>query len=160
MSVWACTLACYTSDMLSQGGPTVDGTYTSGGFLPFEEASYNAEDQAYVSSVPSLTTWGAEAWQAALAFKQVVDKIVAASGPNAVTRATILDGLRHIGAFTAGGWIGQTNLRDLSPCYLIMQIQNGKFVRAYPTQPGTFDCTPSNVVTVMMDPAAEAAKLK
>ena len=158
--VWGCTLACYTADMLSQGGSAVDGTYVATSFLPFEEASYNAEDQAYVSAVPSLTTWGAQAWQAGLAFKQVVDKIVATSGPNAVTRAAILDGLKNIGQFTAGGWMGTTNLRQLTPCFLVMQIQNGKFVRVYPAKPGTFDCDPANNVTVTMDPVAAGAQLK
>jgi hypothetical protein len=160
VKVWGCTLACYTPDMLSQGGSAVDGTYLSTMFLPFEEASYNAEDQAYVSNVPSLTTWGAQAWQAGLAFKQVVDKIVATSGPNAVTRAAILDGLKNIGQFTAGGWMGATNLRQLTPCFIVLQIQNGKFVRVYPTKPGTFDCDPGNNVTVTMDPVAAGAQLK
>jgi hypothetical protein len=158
--VWGCTIACYTSKMLSQGGPAVDGTYLTLNFLPFEEASYNADDQAYVSTVPSLTTWGAEAWQAGLAFQHVVDKIVAASGPNGVTRAAVLDGLKNIGPFTAGGWMGATNLRDESPCWLVMQIQNGKFVRVYPTKPGTFDCNPANDVTFNLDPVAAAAQLK
>jgi hypothetical protein len=160
VKVWGCTLACYTSDMLSQGGAAVNGTYLATSFLPFEEASSNAEDQAYVSSVPSLTTWGAQAWQAALAFTQVVDRIVAANGPNAVTRAAVLDGLRHIGQFTANGWIGATDLRDLTPCFIVLQIQDGKFVRVYPAQRGTFDCDPANNTTVTMDPVAAGAQLK
>ena len=160
VKVWGCTLACYTTDMLQQGGSAVDGTYLTLSFLPFEEASANTEDQAYVSSVPSRTTWGAEAWQAGLALKQVVDKIVAANGPNAVTRAAILDGLKNIGQFTADGWIGPTNLREESPCFIVMQIQGGKFVRVYPTQPGTFDCAPTNNMTVTLDPVAAAAGLK
>jgi hypothetical protein len=160
VKVWACTLACYTSTMLSEGGSAVDGTYLSIGFLPFEEAASNPQDQAYVSSVPSQTTWGAQGWQAALAFKQVIDKIVATGGPNAITRSAILNGLRTIGQFTADGWIGPTNLRDESPCFLVMRIQGGKFVRVYPTKPGTFDCNPANDVTITMDPAAAAARLK
>ena len=160
VDVWGCTLACYTPAMLSEGGSSVDGTYLSIGFLPFEEAGLNAQDQAYVSNSPSLTTWGAQAWQAGLAFQQVVNGIVKRGGPNAVTRSAILDGLKNIGQFTADGWIGPTNLREISPCFLLMQIQSGKFVRAYPTQPGTFDCSPSNDITVMIDPAVAAAQMK
>ena len=160
VKVWGCTLACYTPAMLSEGGSAVEGTYVAGGFLPFEEASLNAQDEAYVSNVPSLTTWGAEAWQAGLAFQQVVDKIVATDGPNAITRAAILDGLRNIGQFTADGWMGPTDLRSLSPCFLVMQIQGGKFVRSYPPTPGTFDCNPANLVTVNIDTAAAGAQLK
>jgi len=160
VKVWACSIACYTRNFLSQGGAAVEGTYVPMPFIPFEEASLNAQDEAYVSSVPSLTSWGAEAWQAGLAFEQVVNTIVAQSGPNAVTRAAILNGLKNIGQFTADGWIGATNLRTISPCYLMTQVQNDKFVRVYPTKPGTFDCNPSNDVTIMIDPVAAAAQLK
>ena len=160
VKVWGCTLACYTQDMLSAGGAAVDGTYLTSSFLPFEEASYNAQDQAYVSSVPTPSTWGAEAWQAGLAFKQVVDKIVATSGPNGITRAAILDGLKNIGQFTADGWLGTTSLRDETPCFMVMQIQGGKFVRVYPTKPGTLDCDPANDVTVNVDMVAAGANLR
>jgi len=160
VKVWGCTLACYTQTMLSEGGTAVDGTYVTSSFLPFEEASYNPQDQAYVSSVATPSTWGAEAWQAGLAFKQVVDKIVATSGPNGITRAAILDGLKNIGQFTADGWLGTTNLRDETPCFMVMQIQGGKFVRVYPTKPGTLDCDPANDVTVNVDMVAAGANLK
>jgi hypothetical protein len=160
IKVWGCTLACYTQDMLSEGGAAVEGTYLISSFLPFEEAAYNAQDRAYVSSVGSKTTWGAEAWQAGLAFKQVVDKIVATSGPNAITRAAILNGLKNIGQFTANGWVGTTNLRDESPCFVLMQIKGGKFVRVYPTKPGTFSCDPSNDITMSLDMVSAAAQLK
>jgi hypothetical protein len=160
VKVWACSIACYTPNELSQGGSAVNGTYVAMPFIPFEEANLNAQDEAYVSSVPSLTSWGAQAWQAGLAFEQVVNTIVAQSGPNAITRAAILNGLKNIGQFTADGWIGPTNLRGVSPCFMMMQIQNDKFVRIYPTKPGTFDCNPKNVVTIMIDPVAAAAKLQ
>ena len=41
-----------------------------------------------------------------------------------------------------------------------MQVQNGKYVRVYPTQPGTMDCNPSNLATLNVDPVAEGAKIK
>ena len=34
---------------------------------------------------------------------------------------------------------------------MLEQVQNGKFVRVWPTKKGTFDCTPSNHVTVKAD---------
>ena len=51
VKVWDCSIACYTKAFLAQGGSAVEGTYVSMGFLPFEEATYNAEDQAYVNAV-------------------------------------------------------------------------------------------------------------
>jgi len=65
--------------------------------------------------------------------------------------------------FTANGWLGAKSLQganSISPCFLIMQVRNGKFVRVYPTQPGTMDCSPSNLLTVTIDPVAAAAAIK
>jgi hypothetical protein len=159
VKIWACSLACYTANELSQGGSAVEGTYVWMAFLPFEEASYNAADAAYIANVPKPDSFGAQAWMAALAFQQVVNKIVATSGPNAITRASVLNGLKNIGQFDADGWMAPTDLRGFSPCFMMMQIQNGKYVRVYPAKPGTFDCSPSNVVSVNVDPVAAAAKL-
>jgi len=41
-----------------------------------------------------------------------------------------------------------------------MQVQHGRFVRVYPTKPGTMDCNPANLATVTVDAAAVAASLK
>jgi ABC-type branched-subunit amino acid transport system substrate-binding protein len=159
---WTCSLACYTKAMLAQGGSDVEGTYVWMQFLPFEEANLNPEATAYVNGVgPSkVDSFGAQAWQAGGAFKQVVDQIVAKDGPNAVTRTTVLAGLKNVKGFTDNGWIGETNLRGASPCYILMQIQNGKFVRVFPAKAGTLDCSASNLTTVTNDPIAEAAKIK
>jgi hypothetical protein len=164
VKVWACSLACYTKAFLAEGGADVEGTYLSMQFLPFEEAKYNAEDEAYVSSLGSkVDSFGANAWQAAGAFKAAVDSVVKQSGPNGVTRAAVLDALKGLTNFTDNGWMGGQSLKGqgaFSSCYLILQVQNGKFVRVYPTQPGTMDCKASNVTTFNVDPVAEAAKLK
>ena len=165
VKVWACSLACYTNAFIPQGGADVEGTQLALPFLPFEEASLNVAEQAFITALGSkVTSWGAQAWQAGLAFQQAIDNIVAKSGPNAVTRASLLSALKGLTDFTADGWLGPQPTPlvagQISPCYVMMQVQNGKFVRIYPTKPGTFDCTPSNVTTVTLDPAAEAAKLK
>ena len=164
VKVWACSLACYTKAFLAEGGADVEGTYLSMQFLPFEEAKYNAEDQAYVSALGSkVDSFGANAWQAAGAFKAAVDSVVKQSGPNGVTRAAVLGALKGITNFTDNGWMGGQSLKGsgaFSSCYLILQVQHGKFVRVYPSQPGTMDCKSSNVTTINVDPVAEAAKLK
>jgi hypothetical protein len=164
VKVWACSLACYTNAFLGEGGADVEGTYIFMSFLPFEEAKYNAEDQAYVNSLGSkVDSFGANAWQAAGAFKQAVDNVVKEKGPNGITRATVLDALHGITNFTDNGWTGGLSLKGtgaFSGCYLILQVQHGKYVRVYPTQPGTMDCKSSNITTVNVDPVAEAAKLK
>jgi hypothetical protein len=164
VKLWACSLACYTKLFLTQGGANVEGTYLWIQYLPIEEASYNAAEAAYVKAIGDKEiSWAAQAWQAALAFKQAADTIVKQSGPNALTRASLMTTLSGMTDFTADGWIGKKSLHGsgtYSPCFVIMQVQNGKFVRVYPTQPGTMDCNPSNIATPTVDPVAEAAKLK
>ncbi len=120
VKVWACSLACYTRAMLAQGGSDVEGTYMWMQFLPFEEANLNPEATAYVNGVGAnkVDSFGAQAWQAAVAFEQVVNAIVAKSGPNAITRSAILNGLKGETAFTANGWMGEKNLRGFSPCFV------------------------------------------
>ena len=165
VKVWACGISCYTNAFIPQGGADVEGTYVPLGFVPFEEATLNQADQAFVTALGSkVTSWGAQAWQAGLAFQQAIDNIVAKSGPNALTRASFLTAMKGLTNFTADGWLGPQPTPlvpgQISPCYVMMQVQNGKFVRVYPTKPGTMDCNPANISTLTLDPAAEAAKLK
>lgn len=162
VKVWACSLACYTKAFLSVGGADVDGTYMLMQFLPFEEADLNTEAAAYVTGVGAdkADSFGAQAWQAGVLFKQVVDGIVARAGPNAVTRKAILDGLANTKDFTANGWMGAKDLKGYSPCFVIMQVRNGAFTRVHPTAKGTLDCTADNVMTVTMDPAEEAKSIR
>jgi hypothetical protein len=165
VKVWGCTTACYTKAFLAQGGSDVEGTYVWLGFLPFEEASYNAEDQNYVNAVgPSkVDSFGANGWQAAVAFEDAVNAVVKSDGPNGLTRAALMTALKGMTHFDAHGWIGPKALQggpSISPCFMVAQVQNGKFVRVYPTKPGTMDCNPANNVTVTVDASAVAASLK
>ncbi len=159
--VWMCSLACYTGNMLEQGGDTVNGTWLSMQFLPFEEADTNAAAQAYLDAIGdgNEVSWGAQAWQASIAFQQVVNQIVADQGPNAITRANILAGLEGLDDFTADGWSGAKSLRGLSPCFLLMQIQDGAFVRVHPEERGTMDCDAGNIVQVTTEPVSAADQL-
>jgi hypothetical protein len=159
VDVWACSVACYTESFKSQGS-AVDGTYLSMTFLPFEEKDQNAEMAAYLDSVSEPSSWGAQAWQSAVLFQQVVDQIVETKGPNAITRANVLDGLANMGDFDANGWMAPKPLKGMSACQVIVQIEGGEFHRVYPEEPGTFACNPDDIVTIQIDPAAEAAKLR
>jgi ABC-type branched-subunit amino acid transport system substrate-binding protein len=157
---WTCGIACYTNDML-QDPTTAEGTVVWLNFLPFDEGDTNAELQAYLDSVGAdkANSFGAQAWQAAVAFQQVVDQIVATDGPNAITRAKILEGLASIQDFTANGWAGTKSLRGISNCYVMLTVHDGKFVRTWPEERGTLDCNPDNLVTVSAEPVSEAEAL-
>jgi ABC-type branched-subunit amino acid transport system substrate-binding protein len=163
VKVWACSLACYTQLFLDQGGADIEDTYLWMQFLPFEEADTNQALKAYVDAIggPDKTdSFGAQAWQAALAFQHVIDAIVEADGPNGITRVAILDGLKNIKDFDAGGWTGPNTLRGVSDCYVLMQVKGGAFTRVFPEEKGTLSCEPENVITVEIDTVAEAAKIQ
>ena len=162
VKVWGCSLACYTRAFLTTGGADVEDTYIWMQFLPFEEADVNAEVKAYVDSVGGIDkadSFGAQAWQAAVLFKQVVDGIVAKEGPNAITRAKILDGLKNTKDFNANGFAGTKDLKGFSNCFVMLQVKGGKFVRVYPAEKGKFDCDAANIATVTIDPVEEAKKI-
>jgi hypothetical protein len=108
-------------------------------------------------------SFGAAGWQAAVAFEDAVNAVVAKDGPNGLTRANLLTALHGLNNFSANGWLGTKTLQgpgSISPCFMVVQVQGGKFVRVYPAKPETMDCNPSNLVQVSTDPAAVAAALK
>jgi hypothetical protein len=159
VKVWACSIACYTT-AFAAGGASVEGTYLWVQFIPFEEADTNENLKAYLENVSDPVSFGANAWQAGLLFKQVIDQIVAKDGPNAITRSKILETLKATKTFDAGGWLGEKPLKGTSNCFVMLQVKNGKFERVFPRERGTMDCRPENLMTVTLDPAAEAAKIK
>ncbi len=52
---------------------------------------------------------------AGLASRQAVDRIVEAAGPNAITRASVIDALDNFGEFDANGWMGPKPPKGASP---------------------------------------------
>jgi len=162
VKVWACSLACYTPSFIANGGADVEGTYVWMQFLPFEEADANPEASNYVNAVgvDKVDSFGAQAWQAGVLFKQVIDGIVAKDGPNAITRQAILDGLAATKDFDANGWATPKDLKGFGNCFMVMQVKDGKFVRVFPAEKGKFECSPDNLVTETIDPAVESQKIK
>jgi len=151
--VWACGVACYTSNILQQGGPAVEGLYVWIPFLPFEEADTNEALDAYVTNVADgkIDYNGIASWEAAMAFQQVVNQIVVEQGPNAITRANLLAGLQALDDFDAGGIIGPRAMAAPNACFVMVQIQDGAFQRVYPEERGTLDCKPENLGTVTVN---------
>ncbi len=86
-------------------------------------------------------------------MSDAINKIVAASGVNGVTRQALFDQLDATTSFNAGGMLGKTNIaeREPSACYVLTQVKNGKFVRVTPSKKGTFDCNPKNAITIKAD---------
>lgn len=146
--IWDCTLQCYDNSLLSTGGAAVEGEYVSTLFLPFDEGSSNAALANFLKYVGQgkATGFAIQAYASGLLLGQAVDQVVKSHGINGLTRKTAFEALNTINNFTAGGMIGTTNVaaRQVSPCFVLTQVQHGKFVRVYPTKKGTFDCNPRN----------------
>jgi ABC-type branched-subunit amino acid transport system substrate-binding protein len=157
---WVCSLACYTPDFTEQGGADVEGTWVWMQFIPFEEADTNEELAKFLEYMGTDTpqSWSAGAWASGVLLEQVVNELVAEGGPNNVTSELILERLQATGEFDANGWYGTINLDEggLSNCFALMQIQNGEYVRVFPEEPGTLDCSDDYLLSQPgLDAAAE-----
>ncbi len=159
--IWVCTIACYSQSIFEAGGDVIDGTYVTIFTIPFEEADTNPELQAYVDSVSNPSAFGLNSWASGVMLEDAVNSIVDSDGINAITRQTLLEQMSTITAFDAHGMLGTVNPagKVSGPCYVMLQIQDGAFVRVHPDDRGTFDCDPSNFATVTLDAAAESDKL-
>ena len=157
--IWMCQLACYTPSFL-EAGDLVENTYIWIWFLPFDEADTNQELADFMEAIdnPFPPAWAAGSWADGVLFEQVVNEIVAEGGPNALTRQAVLDGARNLTSYDVNGWwspADYTSTQNIMPCFMMMQVQDGAFVRVYPEERGELDCNPDNVISQTKDWGAE-----
>ncbi|HEY5171448.1 MAG TPA: ABC transporter substrate-binding protein [Acidimicrobiia bacterium] len=165
VKVWDCSLQCYDTRLISEGGSAVEGQYVWLNFLPFEDKGANATLDAFLKYDKTPDAFGAQAFIAGEIFAQAVNDAMKANSndPNAITRPNILTALRNMHNFDGGGMVPPIDIgrRLASTCLVGMQVQNGKFVRIDPVQPGTFDCENNEAgiakpaLTLTIDPAKE-----
>lgn len=149
---WDCSLTCYDPAFLKVGGADVEGQYTTINFLPFEEADQYPAVQSYLTELkrinPNAQINGLSVgtWIGGLLFGEAVQKVVKDKGVNALTRANLLSALHGIHDFDADGLTGPTDVGNKAGtrCFVLMQVQGGKFVRAYPSK--GIDCNADNAV--------------
>ncbi len=159
VKVWDCGTQCYSPQFLEQGGADVEGQYADTLYLPFLDAKERKANKMLANFVKytgknAAGGLGAPyAWVAAVAFRDAVNAIAAQSGVNGLTRKSLIAALSNIHDFDAEGMFGKIDLagRKASPCHVLSQVQNGKFVRIDPKKPGTFDCKKRNVIHVKLD---------
>jgi ABC-type branched-subunit amino acid transport system substrate-binding protein len=157
---WLCTLSCYTPAFINEGGADAEGVYVWSFFLPFEEAETNDELGAFMENIGTdfPPAWAAGAWIDGLLFEEAINTIVDRDGPNGITRQAVLDELSTITTFNAGGWWSDTDFtttNTIGSCFMIMQVQDGEYVRVHPEERGTLDCS-TDAVAVTADPDAFA----
>ncbi len=152
--IWVCTTACYNKTLHDQAD-TMDGTYVPMQFLPFEEPKSNAMLANFLKYVgpDKVDAFAAYAWVATMAFADAVKAVVAKDGVNGLTRSALFDGIQTLTKFDAGGMYGTVDIANhkITPCTLLTQFKNDKFVRIWPSKAGTFDCKPANAVTFEAD---------
>jgi len=158
VKVWECSFQCYDQKFLTQGGSDVEGTYVWSQLLPFEEAGSAKGVQEYLDAVGAdkANGFGLQAFAAALLFRDAVNALAKGKGVNSLTRANLLTQLANTHQFNADGITGNDDIganqngKAYPPCWMMMQVKNGKFVRIFPKDPGTLDCSPGNVQTASL----------
>ena len=122
-------------------------------FLPFEEAKTNP----MLGHLPQVRRQGQGQRLLGVRMgrrarvRQAVDSTVKKDGVNGLTRANLIDGIDVASptsmpaACSARPTSGQ---RIPTPCFLMEQLKNDKFVRVVPAKKGTFDCKAANSVKI------------
>jgi hypothetical protein len=146
---WSCTVQCYDEKFIEQGGSDVEDQYVSLTFLPFEEAGANKMVANFLkfTGKDKADGFGAQAWIAGILLRDAVNAVVEADGVNGITRKAVIDQLNATKDFDAEGMAVTTDVgdREVSPCYMLTQVQNGKFKRVFPKKAGTFNCDKKNL---------------
>ena len=159
VEVWDCGTQCYDPSLIEEGGADVEGQYADVLYLPFldakdRKANKMAADFVKYTGKDNAGKLGAVyAWAAGIALRDAVNTIVDANGNNGVTRAALLEALGNIHEFDADGMFGKIDLggRKVTPCHVLTQVKDGKFVRVTPKKAGTFDCAAKNVIETQLD---------
>ena len=139
----------YDAVLLSE--PASEGVYVEMNTIPFEEADDVPAMRQYLDAYEATgtktapTALGVQAYSAAMLFA------TAASNAGAdLTRTTLVDEIGKIESWDGGGLHFPTvpGSREREGCFLLMQIKDGAFVRAYPEEPGTFACDDENIAPI------------
>lgn len=153
----------YNNKYPQQAGSIADGTYIRLTTWPFEEADRNPAMAEYLDALEAAVPGaepellGVQAFSAALLWATAMKAL----GSN-VTRAGLVEELKKITSWDGGGLHGTSNPaeRKPAPCYIMMKVEDGGFVREYPREEedatvyeagNGFDCSPDNVIPLEGD---------
>jgi ABC-type branched-subunit amino acid transport system substrate-binding protein len=148
----------YNAKYPAQAGSVADGTFVRLTAFPFEEADRNPATKAYLDALDAAVPGsepellGVQAFSAGLLWATAVKTL-----GSAVTRSGLVDALSAIHEWDGGGLHGTSDPGDNlpAPCYIIMKVDGGGFVREYPKESSEpdvyragngFDCSADNIV--------------
>lgn len=153
-----CIEDCYSRTFLADAGSLAEGVYTVLPHLPFDEANFSPELGQYLAAHDRLdnpgaapSTVGVQAWNAARLFEEALDLSLGdgpAYDPDSIDRERVIGAAGRIDAWDARGILGSEASpagRIPSPCYVLMQVQDGQWSRVHPLTPGMMDCTATNL---------------
>ncbi len=142
----------YDPVYLEAAGAAGDGTYIRMVFTPFEEAADNPATARYLELVEAIdgkvALLGAQSMSAWLLFATVAKQCDDAGD---LSRSCILDTAGAVESWDGGGLhaAGDPSTNTPSPCVMLVQIQDGAFVRATPDE--GFDCDDDAIATLEGD---------
>ncbi len=150
--VWNC-VSCYGNKLVTDNADAFEGEYQAIGYLPFGEGKSNATLAAFNKYVKNPDQFSVYSWAATLAFADAVKAAVAKDGVNGITRTSLINGIKTLTDFDAGGMVGTHSFRTAAPtgCFVEVQFTKGEWVRRYPTKKGTMDCNKANDLIVKAD---------
>jgi hypothetical protein len=159
VKVWDCGTQCYNPKLIEEGGADVEDQFVDTLYLPFIDAKERKANKMtanfvkYTGKDEAGGLGASYAWAAGIAFRDAVNAVVEKDGVNGLTRAALIEALNNIHEFDAEGFFGEIDLagRVASPCHVLNQVKDGKFVRVDPKKPGTFDCKSRNLVKPKLD---------
>ena len=170
-----CNADCYGTDFLESSGGLAEGVSAWIPHLPFSEPSQSPELVSYLfalaGNVPDArpSAQGVAAWSAGRLFEEAVGRAVGAGTPDydpaVLTREGVLAAAGTIDIWTANGIYNVFNPPNPSagvpsPCFVLMRVENGAWVRQHPIAAGTMDCNPLNRASLFSNAASGAAQSK
>ena len=128
----------YADVLLNRGGSSVDGVVIRTGYALFEEADRVKAVRDYLDMMAKyrpdgkVAGLGMQSMSALMLFATVAKQCVVDNGE--LTRACVMENVGKVTEWTGGGLHGPSSpgTNTPSPCYLMIQVKDGKFTRLYP----------------------------
>jgi len=126
-----------------------DNVYVRMVFTPFEEASGDPATQQYLDIIDqsggTASLLGAQSTTAFLLWASAAKEC-----GSDLTRECVMEKLAEIDEWTGGGLHAPTDPASNTPpdCGLVMKLDGTEYVRFYPEEANTFDCSPEYVAQV------------
>lgn len=128
----------YADVLLNRGGTSVDGVVIRTGYALFEEADRVKAVRDYLDMMATyrpegkVAGLGMQSMSALMLFATVAKQCIVANGE--LSRGCVMSEVAEVTEWTGGGLHGPSSpgTNTPSPCYLMIEVKDGKFTRLYP----------------------------